>query len=36
VTPQQAALDAKVELLLAHSPAHGFIADVRADELAVS
>ena len=34
VTPQQAALDAKVELLLAHAPAHGFITDVLAEELA--
>jgi uncharacterized protein YcsI (UPF0317 family) len=36
VTPQQAALDAQVELLIAHSPAHGFVTDLRADELAVS
>jgi uncharacterized protein YcsI (UPF0317 family) len=34
VTPQQAALEARVELLLAHAPAHGFITDLRADELA--
>ena len=36
VTPQQAALDAKVELLLAHAPAHGFVADLRADALALA
>ena len=29
VTPQQAALDARVDLLLAHAPARGFVADVR-------
>jgi len=34
LTPQQAALDAEVDLLLAHAPAHGFITDVRAEELA--
>jgi uncharacterized protein YcsI (UPF0317 family) len=34
VTPQQAALDAKVELLLAHAPAHGFVTDLQAEELA--
>ena len=31
VTPQQAALEAKVELLIAHAPAHGFITDLEAD-----
>jgi uncharacterized protein YcsI (UPF0317 family) len=36
VTPQQAALEAKVELLLAHAPAHGFVTDLRADVLALS
>jgi uncharacterized protein YcsI (UPF0317 family) len=36
VTPQQAALEAGVELLLAHSPAHGFVTDLKADALAVS
>ncbi len=34
VTPQQAALDAKVELLLAHAPAHGFVTDLPAEALA--
>jgi uncharacterized protein YcsI (UPF0317 family) len=34
VTPQQAALDAKVDVLLAHAPAHGFVTDVLAEELA--
>jgi uncharacterized protein YcsI (UPF0317 family) len=33
VTPQQAALDAKIELLIAHAPAHGFVTDLRADEV---
>jgi uncharacterized protein YcsI (UPF0317 family) len=36
VTPQQAALEAGVELLIAHAPAHGFITDLRADALALA
>jgi len=36
VTPQQAALEAGVPLLLAHAPAHGFITDLRADALALT
>jgi uncharacterized protein YcsI (UPF0317 family) len=35
VTPQEAALAARVELMLAHSPAHGFVTDLRADELCI-
>ena len=31
VTPQQAALEAKVDFLIAHAPAHGFITDLEAD-----
>jgi uncharacterized protein YcsI (UPF0317 family) len=31
VTPQQAALEAKVDLLIAHAPAHGFVTDLEAD-----
>lgn len=32
VTPQAAALAARVELMLAHAPAYSFISDLRADE----
>jgi uncharacterized protein YcsI (UPF0317 family) len=35
VTPQQAALDAKVELLIAHAPAHAFITDLQADRFCI-
>jgi uncharacterized protein YcsI (UPF0317 family) len=35
VTPQEAALAAKVELMLAHSPAHGFVTDLKADEFCI-
>ena len=31
VTPQQAALEAKIDLLIAHAPAHGFVTDLEAD-----
>jgi len=31
VTPQSAALAAKLDLMIAHSPGHGFITDLRAD-----
>jgi uncharacterized protein YcsI (UPF0317 family) len=31
VTPQQAALEAKIDLLIAHAPAHGFITDLEAE-----
>jgi uncharacterized protein YcsI (UPF0317 family) len=33
VTPQQAALEAKVELMITHAPAHGFVTDLEADRL---
>ncbi len=32
VTPQQAALLAKPELMITHAPGHGFITDLKADE----
>jgi uncharacterized protein YcsI (UPF0317 family) len=35
VTPQQAALEAKVELLIAHAPAHGFVTDLEADRFCI-
>jgi uncharacterized protein YcsI (UPF0317 family) len=35
VTPQQAALEAKIELLIAHAPAHGFITDLEADRFCI-
>jgi len=35
VTPQQAALEAKLDLMITHAPAHGFVTDVRARELAL-
>lgn len=35
VTPQQAALAAGVDLLIAHAPAHGFVTDLEADRLSV-
>ena len=31
VTPQKAALSAKIELMITHAPAHGFITDLEAD-----
>jgi uncharacterized protein YcsI (UPF0317 family) len=33
VTPQEAALAARVNLMIPHAPAHGFITDLRADKL---
>jgi uncharacterized protein YcsI (UPF0317 family) len=33
VTPQQAALAAGVEFMIAHAPAHGFVTDLEADRL---
>jgi uncharacterized protein YcsI (UPF0317 family) len=33
VTPQEAALAAKVELMITHAPAHGFVTDMLADHL---
>lgn len=35
VTPQLAALEAKVPLMITHSPGHGFITDLRADEVCI-
>lgn len=32
VTPQEAALAAKIEIMIAHAPAHGFVTDLKADE----
>jgi len=32
VTPQEAALAARVEIMIAHAPAHGFVTDLLADE----
>ncbi len=33
VTPQAAAETAKIELMITHAPAHGFVSDLRADEI---
>ncbi|MBM3213874.1 DUF1445 domain-containing protein [Candidatus Poribacteria bacterium] len=33
VTPQQAALDARLPLMITHCPGHGFITDLRADAI---
>jgi uncharacterized protein YcsI (UPF0317 family) len=35
VTPQQAALDARLDLMITHAPAHGFVTDLPARELAI-
>lgn len=35
VTPQQAALEAKLDLMMTHAPAHGFVTDVLARNLAL-
>jgi uncharacterized protein YcsI (UPF0317 family) len=35
VTPQHAALAAKVERLIAHAPAHGFVTDLEADRFCI-
>jgi uncharacterized protein YcsI (UPF0317 family) len=34
VTPQQAAIEAKLDFMITHAPAHGFVTDVLARELA--
>jgi hypothetical protein len=34
-TPQQAALEAKVEFMITHAPAHGFITDLEADKFCI-
>lgn len=33
VTPQAAAEAAKIDLMITHAPAHGFVSDLKADEL---
>jgi len=35
VTPQQAALDARLDLMITHAPAHSFVTDLPAKELAI-
>lgn len=35
VTPQEAAIKAKIDLLIAHSPAHGFVTDIEADRFCI-
>lgn len=35
VTPQQAALEARLDLMMTHAPAHGFVTDLLARELAI-
>ena len=35
VTPQEAALRARPELMITHAPAHGFVADLEARQLAL-
>lgn len=35
VTPQQAALDARLDLMVTHAPAHGFVTDRKAREFAL-
>jgi len=35
VTPQEAALAAKVDLMITHAPGHGFITDVEADRFCI-
>ena len=35
VTPQEAALRARVELMITHAPAHGFVTDLEADRFCV-
>lgn len=35
VTPQQAALEARLDLMITHAPAHGFVTDVLARDLAL-
>lgn len=33
VTPQSAAIESKTELMIAHAPAHGFITDLKVDQI---
>jgi uncharacterized protein YcsI (UPF0317 family) len=35
VTPQQAALAAGIEFMIAHAPAHGFVTDLEADKFCI-
>ena len=35
VTPQEAAIAAKIDIMITHSPGHGFVTDLRASELAL-
>jgi uncharacterized protein YcsI (UPF0317 family) len=35
VTPQQAAIESKVELMIAHAPGHGFVTDLRSDAFCI-
>lgn len=35
VTPQEAALAANVDLMITHAPAHGFVTDLRANDLCI-
>lgn len=35
VTPQQAALESGIDLMITHAPAHGFVADLKASALAI-
>ena len=35
VTPQQAAVESKVELMITHAPGHGFVTDLRSDAFCI-
>ncbi|MCY4597623.1 MAG: DUF1445 domain-containing protein [Bryobacterales bacterium] len=35
VTPQEAAIAAEIDIMITHSPGHGFVTDLRASELAL-
>jgi uncharacterized protein YcsI (UPF0317 family) len=35
VTPQRAAIEAKIPLMIAHAPGHGFISDLKADRICI-
>ena len=35
VTPQEAALEAKIDFMITHAPAHGFITDLEADKFCI-
>ena len=36
VTPQQAALESGIDLMITHAPAHGFVSDLKASALAIA